>query len=379
MKGILILQDGTEFTGILAGGALDWEKYRGFGEVVFNTGLSGYQEILTDPSYAGQMVVMTLPHIGNTGVNEWDNESPAFQASALIIHELTTQTSGPTLHWQSTESLPAALVRQKIPLFHGVDTRALTRKLRTTGVTRGILCPEKDRKAALEFLSTPSVPHADQVDWLAGLSKEARLFKPQAAGRLFRVTAIDYGIKGGLIRELQRRGCEVTLLPASSTAEAILANRSQGLFLSNGPGDPSKALHSIQVVRSLLGKLPIFGVCMGHQILGQALGARTFKLKFGHRGANQPVLCSEGGRVEISSHNHGYAVDAASLPKEVKVTHVHLNDQSVEGLRWIPGSGLAPAFSVQYHPEASPGPHDSTHLFDSFIEDMLQWGARTSA
>lgn len=350
----------------------DWRAYRGFGEVVFNTGMTGYQEILTDPSYAGQMVVMTYPHIGNTGINSTDAESGRIQCSGLIVHELSQDSP----HWQKSSSLLSALRDRSIPILTGVDTRLLTRRLRTSGVSRGIICRMEDREQAIRFLNSPPVSHADEADWLAQVSQEESHFSALTEHR-FHVVALDFGIKMGLLTELRARGCSVTLLPASASLEEILFDQPDGLFLSNGPGDPSRAVGATQTLRSLLGKLPIFGVCMGHQVLAQALGGKTYKLKFGHRGCNQPVLDARTGRVEISSHNHGYSVEASSLPAIVQITHSHLHDHSVEGLRWdlspTAAEPAAPAFSVQYHPEARPGPHDSAYCFDEFIADMESW------
>jgi len=350
----------------------DWKKYRGFGEVVFNTGMTGYQEILTDPSYAGQMVVMTYPHIGNTGINSLDSESHEIQCSGLIVHELSQDSP----HWQKSASLRETLQKNSVPILTGVDTRLLTRRLRSTGVTRGIICRIEDRPSAIQFLKSPPIPHADEADWLSRASQKPSDYSALADSR-FHIVALDFGIKMGLLTELRTRGCSVTLLPATSSLEEILFHQPDGVFLSNGPGDPSKAVQATQTLRSLLGKIPIFGVCMGHQVLAQALGGRTYKLKFGHRGCNQPVLDTRTGRVEISSHNHGYSVDSSSLPSRVRITHSHLQDHSVEGLRWDPSHDStqpkAPAFSVQYHPEARPGPHDSAYCFEEFIADMESW------
>ena len=359
------------------GSPTQWEKYLGFGEVVFNTGMSGYQEILTDPSYAGQMIVMTLPHLGNTGTNATDWESGAIHASGFIIHDLSEDNP----HWEKTSTLIELLTQQNIPVLTGVETRALTRKLRSTGVTRGILAAKSEAQKARAFLASPSVPHADQVDWLSRITQAKTSRRDTPKPSTYRVAVLDFGIKMGLVRELEKRGCALTIIPAHLDAASIIREvqgiQPDGLFLSNGPGDPSMAVQATKAISELLGKLPIFGVCMGHQVLAQALGGKTYKLKFGHRGANQPVLNHETGKVEISSHNHGYAADAASLPASVEVTHIHLNDHSVEGLRWKAPEGLAPAFSVQYHPEASPGPHDSASCFDRFVADIASGKKKT--
>lgn len=360
----LVLEDGTRFPGFLAGGGLDWKQDRGYGEVVFNTGMTGYQEILTDPSYFGQIVCMTQPQIGNTGVNSEDSESSKSWCAGLVILEL----SDDVFQWRREGSLASFLEAQGVPLLTGVDTRALTLHLRSRGAVRGILCPmEQLDSIPASFASLPAFEGRDLIREVS--THQSYTLGSRAEDRI-RITALDFGAKRGLLRMLERRNCEVRVLPAYSSVEEILdhgGRRPDGLFLSNGPGDPSIALPAIASVREILGKLPIFGVCMGHQILCQALGARTYKLKFGHRGSNQPVIDDTTGRVEISSHNHGYAVDPKTLPPSTRITHRHLNDRTVEGIEWNSGPGLAPAFSVQYHPEACPGPHDSERLFDRFI------------
>jgi carbamoyl-phosphate synthase small subunit len=368
-QAVLVLEDGTRFPGLLSGGEIDWKNDRGYGEVVFNTGMTGYQEILTDPSYFGQIICITQPQIGNTGINGEDSESLKAWCAGLVILELSEDVP----HWRKSRSLTSFLEEQGVPLLTGVDTRALTLHLRSRGAIRGLICPlEKVDSVAASFSSLPSFEGRDLIREVS--TRETYTIGSKASDRI-RITALDFGAKHGLLRMLEKRNCEIRVLPAYASASEILDHGGRapdGVFLSNGPGDPSIALPAIQSVRSILGKLPIFGVCMGHQILCQALEARTYKLKFGHRGSNQPVLDATTGRVEISSHNHGYAVDPKTLPSSVRITHRHLNDGTVEGIEWNPGSGLAPAFSVQYHPEACPGPHDSELLFDRFIEKVRE-------
>lgn len=360
-----------EFPGLLFGATSAGLKRKdaGYGEVVFNTSITGYQEILTDPSYYGEIVCMTNPHIGNTGVNEEDPESKRAWCAGLVVHSASMEPS----NWRSSGSLDAFLKKWEVPAITGIDTRALTRHLRSAGVTRGIILREADRSKALDWLKSPH--HFEGRDMISEVTtQEPYVFKlPEVTTKgTYRIVAMDFGIKSNLLRSLTRLGCEVTVVPAQTTAEQILAYSPHGLFLSNGPGDPAAATYAHKTVKSLIGKLPIFGVCMGHQVLGLALGAKTYKLKFGHRGGNQPVFVHETERVEISSHNHGYAIDETTLPKHLKVTHTNLNDKCVEGMKVLTlpgGEKLAyPAFSVQYHPEACPGPHDSAELFNQFMD-----------
>lgn len=375
-KGVLVLEDGTEFPGFLFGAPVSAASIqeaaraqtagklrdRGYGEVVFNTSMTGYQEILTDPSYYGQIVCMTVPHVGNTGINNEDPESIRPWCAGFVVHERCAKAS----NWRSTGEFEAYLREHGIPGLYGIDTRALTLHLRSMGVARGVILPEAERGLAKKLIeSLPGFEGRDLIGevttkkpyvWAQGKSAQGK--KP-----LYRVVAMDFGIKWNLLRSLEQLGCEIEVVPAHTTAKEILDRKPDGVFLSNGPGDPSAAPYARETVRGLVGKLPLFGVCMGHQVLSLAMGAKTYKLKFGHRGGNQPVIDRDTGRVEISSHNHGYSVDAKSLPSDAEVTHVNLNDQTCEGLR-VRG---ADAFSVQYHPEACPGPHDSVALFDQFI------------
>lgn len=395
--GFLILEDesnpdGLEFPGFLFGAPVSAASIRaastsvkdkGYGEVVFNTSMTGYQEILTDPSYYGQMICMTVPHVGNTGVNVEDPESQKPWCAGFIVHQGCENPSS----WRAQGGLHDFLNRAGVPGIQGIDTRALTRHLRSRGVVRGVILPASERSEARSLLKdlpsfegrdligevttqkayawkTPAPPR-DSKEAPKGIPLSTTPLKNRFKGS-YKVVAVDYGAKHNLLRSLEHFGCNVEVVPAKTPADEILARKPDGVFLSNGPGDPSAAPYAVTAVRDLVGRVPIFGVCMGHQILSLAMGARTYKLKFGHRGGNQPVLEKETGRVEISSQNHGYAVDASSLPKDVEVTHINLNDRTVEGIR-VNGKD---AFSVQYHPEACPGPHDSMMLFERFVETM---------
>ena len=360
MKGYLVLGiDGKEevFSGELMGAEL---KEPVSGEVVFNTSMTGYQEILTDPSYAGQIITFTTAHIGNTGVNAEDMESEKIHARGMII---SSYCSAPT-QYQSNATLDDFLKKHHIAGLCGVDTRALTLYLRERGVVPGYITTEKayQEKRVPKFFP-------DNFDWIMSVTtKEPYWLKSSNAK--YKVAVYDYGVKAQLLRELQMRGCDLWVVPADYPAEKVLKTveqeKMQGVFLSNGPGDPSVATYAIKNVKALLGKTPIFGVCMGHQILSLALGARTYKLKYGHRGGNQPVKNLHTSSVEISSHNHGYAVDASTLPASATTSHLNLNDECCEGIA-VPSLN---AFSVQYHPESSPGPHDSSYLFDQFIRSF---------
>jgi len=376
--GVLVLEDGSEFPGFLFGAPITPESYlrdRGYGETVFNTSLTGYQEILTDPSYFGQIVCMTASHIGNTGVNIDDPESGQPWCAGFIVHETSENPS----NWRSSGSFDAYLKEHGIPGLTGVDTRALTLRLRSSGVIRGVILASKDRAQAQSLLQ--QLPPFEGRDLIGEVTtRESYIWRDRKSGfaglagatkKPYRVVALDYGVKWNLLQSLSHFGCEIEVMPATASAQEILEKKPDGIFLSNGPGDPTAAPYAAKTVKELVGKVPLFGVCMGHQILGLALGAKTYKLKFGHRGGNQPVFAKESGRVEISSHNHGYALDGISLPSTLEVTHTNLNDKTVEGIR-VKGKA---AFSVQYHPEACPGPHDSQALFEEFVKSMEQ--ART--
>jgi carbamoyl-phosphate synthase small subunit len=363
----LALEDGTVFTGHGFGAAGTTE-----GEVVFNTSMTGYQEILTDPSYKGQIVTMTYPLIGNYGINRQDVESRRPHVAAFIIKELPPVYS----NYRADMSLDEYLKQNNLVGIEGIDTRALTRKLRISGAMRGVLSTEvlddeqlvNNARHAAEMAGAdwvkvvkPDRPYEwdqDQGDW--------RLGKVERGDGLH-VLALDCGAKSNILRHLVERGVRVTVLPPDTTTAEILRHRPDGLFVSNGPGDPAALDYALKPIQGALGKVPIFGICLGHQLLGRAIGASTYKLKFGHRGGNQPVKNLDTGRVEITSQNHGFAVDRASLESHGGVvTHLNLNDNTVEGFRHKD----LPVFSVQYHPEASPGPHDAAYLFDAFIEMM---------
>jgi carbamoyl-phosphate synthase small subunit len=351
------------------------------GEVVFNTSMTGYQEILTDPSYSGQIVTMTCPQIGNYGVAPEDVESTSPKVAGFIMREASPVAS----NWRASGTLRDYLVQNNIVAIADIDTRDLTRLLRSSGVMRGIVATGDVDEAALveKARAIPPMEGSDLVkdvtcaqafDWPEGIAKAAinvsqdLTLQPEShATRPFRVAAYDFGMKWNILRRLHSYGCQVRVFPASTPASEIVASGVDGVFLSNGPGDPAVLDYAIASTRELAqADLPIFGICLGHQILGLALGGKTFKLKFGHRGANHPVKFLETGKVEITSQNHGFAVDPESLPSDVKVTHLNLYDGTVEGLRSID----RPIYSVQYHPEASPGPHDADYLFRQFVDDM---------
>jgi len=370
MKARLVLEDGTIFTGESFGAAGEVA-----GEVVFNTSLSGYQEILTDPSYAGQMVAMTNPQIGNYGVNAEDLESARPQVAVFIVREISPVVS----NFRADGNLETFLADNDIPGISGIDTRRLTRHIRVEGAMKGILSTgdESDGELIEKANSSPGLVGMDMIatvtakepyDWNEGFISKFGSPKPESRGETLNVVAVDYGAKYNILRCLVENKCKVKVVPANYPAAEILKQKPDGVFLSNGPGDPAGAPYAADIVSGLLGKVPIFGICMGHQILSTALGAKTYKLKFGHRGANQPVKRLETGKVDITSQNHGFAVDADSLPPDVEVTHVNLNDGTNEGVK----HKSLPCFSVQYHPEASPGPHDTLDHFMHFRSLMLE-------
>lgn len=342
-----------------------------FGEVVFNTSMTGYQEILTDPSYAGQIVCFTTAHVGNYGTNSEDLEGAEVSAKAALIHHYPSRPS----NFRSNENLEGFLKKFGKTALVGVDTRAVTLYLRDRGVTPGVVIHDS-MKGSIEAIKRDQAKQDyASIDWIKKVTtREPYQYVPHQPGatgakagpQKFKVIVYDYGVKGRLLRELSDRGCELKVVPADFPAEKVLQEKPHGVFLSNGPGDPALATYAVKNVQALLGKVPLFGVCMGHQVLSMAVGAKTYKLKFGHRGGNQPVMRMSHKTVEISSHNHGYAVDEKTLPSGVELSHKNLNDECVEGIR-IP---TQKAFSVQYHPESSPGPHDSGYLFDEFIELM---------
>ncbi len=354
---LLVLADGTTWPGQALGA--DGERT---GEIVFNTSLTGYQEVLTDPSYHGQMVVMSQPHIGNYGVSPEDSESARAWVAGFIVRAASPLAS----NWRATGTLDDYLRAEGVPAITGVDTRALVRHIRSQGAQNAALsnvAPDPVRLLA----AARAAPDMNGLDLAQGVTCVERYCWPAGdpAGR-WHVVAYDYGLKRNQLRLLTAHGCHVTVVPAATPAASVLALKPDGVFLSNGPGDPAAVHYGIASVRALLGRAPVFGICLGHQILALALGGATYKLKFGHRGGNQPVKHLATGQVEISTHNHGFAVRAESLPGGVDVTHINLNDGCVEGLR----SKHLRAFSVQYHPESAPGPHDSDYLFDDFIRLM---------
>jgi carbamoyl-phosphate synthase small subunit len=368
---ILALEDGTVFEGKAVG--VPAERA---GEVVFNTALTGYQEIFTDPSYAGQIVVLTNPQIGNYGTAEGDNEAKHPYIEGLVVREFSEVTS----NWRSDLGAESFLSRCQIPIASEMDTRAIVRHLRSRGAMRGVLSTlSSDALALVE--KARSLPSMSGLDLATRVSTECAYEWSEPVGPVsgsqhianaeqrFHVVAYDYGMKQNILRRLVTAGCRVTVVPSLTSAEDVLALQPDGVFLSNGPGDPEPLTPQIDNVRRLIGKTPVFGICLGHQVLALALGAKTYKLKFGHRGANHPVLNYNTGRVEITSQNHGFAVDPDSLnANEVDLTHVNLNDQTLEGFR----HRQHPVFCVQYHPEGAPGPHDSHYLFGEFIDRMTE-------
>jgi carbamoyl-phosphate synthase small subunit len=367
----LALEDGAVFRGLAFGaeGEVD-------GEVCFNTSMTGYQEILTDPSYRGQIVTMTYPQIGNYGVNLEDVESAKPHLAGFVVRELSRRAS----NFRSTDTLDEYLKKAGIVGIEGIDTRALVRRIRSRGAMKGVLSTKDldDASLVAKARASAGLVGRDLVrevmpdqsrNWdecLNPLAKLATNGGSAPAGEHPHVVAIDYGMKWNIPRHLADMGCRVTIVPGTASANDILALNPDGVFLSNGPGDPEPLVYAVETIRGLLGKKPVFGICLGHQLLSLACGAKTFKLKFGHRGANQPVINHQTGLVEITSQNHGFAVEEESLPSDLEVTHRNLNDNTIEGVR----HRTVPAFSVQYHPEASAGPHDSSYLFGQFRQLM---------
>lgn len=380
MDAILVLEDGRVFRGRSFGAP--GER---IGEVVFNTGMTGYHEILSDPSYCGQHVVMTAPHIGNTGVNDFDFESVRPQVAGFIVRAHSNECYS---SWRARGSMSQLLREHDIVAMTDVDTRALTRHIRSKGAMRGIISTESDSIAALQqkTLAAPPMEGLDLThvvtcrepyQWHEGSEEwgvvhnawgsEAK--QEEVAAMLpLHIVAYDFGLKRTTLRRFVDHGCRVTVVPATTSAETALALQPDGVFYSNGPGDPAAAMYAVETMRALVGKVPLFGICLGHQLMGLAVGGKTYKLPFGHHGINHPVRRLETGCVEVTSQNHGFSVDPDSLPPDVDVTHINLNDETIEGLR----HHSLPAFSVQYHPEAGPGPHDATYLFAEFVRLMKE-------
>ena len=388
MQSILALEDGRIFRGQAYGHPSECQ-----GEVVFNTSLTGYQEIATDPSYAGQIVVLTNPQIGNYGTNQADNESAKPYIEGLIVREFSPISS----NWRSEQVTDEYMERYAVPVLAEIDTRALVRHLRNNGVMRGVISTNVADPDALvararairkmdgtdlaKVVSTKSIYTFDQDDTRNQthdplLTNAGCPIHDEASSRhgwetkTLHVVAYDFGIKHNILRMLTREGCRVTVVPAETTAGDVLSLKPDGVFLSNGPGDPEPVDYAVKAIQNMLGRVPVFGICLGHQLCGLALGGKTYKLKFGHHGGNHPVRNNATGKVEITAHNHNFAVDPDSInANEVELTHVDLNDQTLEGLR----HKTLPLFSVQYHPEAAPGPHDSHYLFHDFRQMMEEW------
>jgi carbamoyl-phosphate synthase small subunit len=373
---VLALEDGTVFEGSSFGAPVERT-----GEVVFNTAITGYQEVFTDPSYSGQIVVLTYPQIGNYGANEGDNEAAKPHIEGLVVREFSPLSS----NWRADETAQEFLTKSGVPVISEIDTRGLVRHLRSRGVMRGVL------SAGAKADAKELVERARQSPSMTGLDLATRVTTPKSyawdSGVVYcspsdlegpaspvrhHVVAYDFGIKRNILRRLVHSGCRVTVVPASTTADDVLALKPDGVFLSNGPGDPEPLTSQAAEVRKLIGKKPVFGICLGHQVLGLALGGKTYKLKFGHRGSNHPVINQLTNKVEITSHNHGFAVDPDSLNvNELEITHLNLNDDTLEGFR----HRNYPVFCVQYHPEAAPGPHDSHYLFGDFVKLMDEAGS----
>lgn len=378
MKALLVLEDGTVYEGVSTGlPGTTW------GEVVFNTSMSGYQEMLTDPSYKGQILTFTYPLIGNYGVNEEDFESANVQVEGIIAREICQTPS----NWRLTKTLPEFLEENKVVGIEEIDTRALTRHLRTRGVMMGIISTEKTQEELKEMLK--SLPNYSEVDFVRkvsttkayewsdeqGVKLEKELAPIKLPSSPYNVVVIDYGLKYNILRLLTLFGCKVKVVPCTTSAEEILGMKPDGIVLSPGPGDPERLDYAVDTIKELIPKVPLMGICLGHQLLGRAFGGKTYKLKFGHRGANHPVKDLSTNQIQITSQNHGYAVDADSIEdKGLKISHLNLNDGTVEGME----HKELPIFSVQYHPEVSPGPKDSFHLLERFLNLMKNNSPRTS-
>jgi carbamoyl-phosphate synthase small subunit len=356
LKALLALEDGRYFEGTSFGATGERS-----GEVVFNTSMTGYQEILTDPSYKGQIVTMTYPLIGNYGINEEDFESSKPHVEGFVVRECCRYPS----NWRSQKPLAEFLAEHNVIGIEGVDTRALTKHIRDAGAMKAVLSTEDLNVESLvkKANASPGLVGRDLVKEVT-CAEEYRI--PAKGQAKYRVVSFDYGIKSNILNNLAERGCEIIVFPAQTTAEEVLSHEPDGVFLSNGPGDPEGVPNVVETIRKLIQEKPTFGICLGHQMLGLAFGADIRKLKFGHRGGNQPIKNLTTNKVEIAAENHGFAVIRESVPPDVEVTHVNLNDNTVEGMR----HKKLPVFSIQYHPEASPGPHDASYLFDRFIDEM---------
>lgn len=378
---ILALENGMVFSGTAFGDANAEAK----GEVVFNTAITGYQEVLTDPSYKGQIVTFAYPHIGNYGINTFDGESSHLQAEGLIVREYSRHYS----NWRATCSLEEWMQEYKCIGIEGIDTRALVRVLRNEGAMRGIISAVDTNTQSL-LARVQKIPSMEGLDLTGGVTtKEPFVWRPEhlvgdqlllsangsASPTMLRVAALDFGIKKNILRRLASYNCEITVFPATTPAEEIRRHEPDGIFLSNGPGDPAAVEYALETLRQLVHEKPIFGICLGHQLLALAFGAETYKMKFGHRGINHPVKNLITGHIEITSQNHGFAVNPATLPPELELTHVNLNDNTVAGFR----HKTLPVFCVQYHPEASPGTHDSDYLFRQFIDNMRAASVKKNA
>ncbi len=376
MQAMLALEDGRIFIGTSYGARVECS-----GEVVFNTSLTGYQEIFTDPSYAGQIVVLTNPHIGNYGTTPHDAEASRPYIEGLVTREFSPVSS----NWRSTQVADEYLERYNVPVISEIDTRAVVRHLRAHGAMRGVIASGEELDPQALVAKAKAIRNMTGTDLASVVSTKTtyewdaqepknqtgdKLLSPQVEGRPMHVVAYDFGIKENILRMLTRENCRVTVVPAQTTAAEVLAMNPDGIFFSNGPGDPEPLDYAIQNIRDLQGKAPLFGICLGHQLFGLALGGKTYKLKFGHHGGNHPIMNHQTGKVEITAQNHNFAVDPASLDEAtVEKTHTNLNDQTLAGLK----HRTDPMFSVQYHPEASPGPHDSHYLFKDFRTMMEAW------
>lgn len=368
----LVLEDGREFKGKSFGA-----NTLGFGELVFNTGMTGYQEIITDPSYAGQIITFTYPEIGNYGCNSSDNEAEQSFAKGVVVKNYCAEFS----NFRAQESLSDFLKARGIAAISDVDTRAITKHIRDRGAMRAVICPNDNmtkEELLAELKKQPSMQGQDLASSVSTKTKQQGAYKAvdafaidgiKAATKTYKVIAFDFGIKQNIINMLIAHGCDVVVVPATTPADYVLEQNPDGVFLSNGPGDPAAVSYAIETIKTLVEKFhkPIFGICLGHQLLALASGAETFKLKFGHRGSNQPIKKLSDGKIEIASHNHGFAVSKEKLPANLEITHLNINDDTVAGIRL---KNRPNVFSVQYHPESSPGPHDSDYLFEKFVQLM---------